>query len=235
MQTAMLINALLLGLTGGPHCIAMCGAACAGIGQAVVVGMPGQSGRPAQAARAMALFQLGRLAGYGALGALAAASMQGLGWLATHAAALRPVWSMLHIGAAAMGLMLLIWARQPLWLETGARRVWARVRAAAGRWGLAAPLAIGFVWALLPCGLLYSAVLVAALTGDALQGAAAMALFAAGSGLSLLAGPWLLLRLGVNGRGPWSMRLAGLALMLTALWGLWHGLVHQQAPWCVAP
>ena len=235
MQTAMLINALLLGLTGGPHCIAMCGAACAGIGQAVVVGMPGQPGRPAQAARAMALFQLGRLAGYGALGALAAASMQGLGWLATHAAALRPVWSMLHIGAAAMGLMLLIWARQPLWLETGARRVWARVRAASGRWELAAPLAIGFVWALLPCGLLYSAVLVAALTGDALQGAAAMALFAAGSGLSLLAGPWLLLRLGVNGRGPWSMRLAGLALMLTALWGLWHGLVHQQAPWCVAP
>ncbi|AKU67647.1 hypothetical protein ADJ79_11210 [Ottowia sp. oral taxon 894] len=235
MQTAMLINALLLGLTGGPHCIAMCGAACAGIGQAVVVGMPGQPGRPAQAARAMALFQLGRLAGYGALGALAAASIQGLGWLATHAAALRPVWSMLHIGAAAMGLMLLIWARQPLWLETGARRVWARVRATSGRWGLAAPLAIGFVWALLPCGLLYSAVLVAALTGDALQGAAAMALFAAGSGLSLLAGPWLLLRLGVNGRGPWSMRLAGLALMLTALWGLWHGLVHQQAPWCVAP
>ena len=235
MQTAMLINALLLGLTGGPHCIAMCGAACAGIGQAVVVGMPGRPGRPAQAARAMALFQLGRLAGYGALGALAAASMQGLGWLATHAAVLRPVWSMLHIGAAAMGLMLLIWARQPLWLETGARRVWARVRAASGRWGLAAPLAIGFVWALLPCGLLYSAVLVAALTGDALQGAAAMALFAAGSGLSLLAGPWLLLRLGVNGRGPWSMRLAGLALMLTALWGLWHGLVHQQAPWCVAP
>ena len=91
------------------------------------------------------------------------------------------------------------------------------------------------MWALLPCGLLYSAVLVAALTGDALQGAAAMALFAAGSGLSLLAGSWLLLRLGVNGRGPWSMRLAGLALMLTALWGLWHGLVHQQAPWCVAP
>ena len=169
------------------------------------------------------------------VGLFAAASMQALGWLATHAAALRPVWSMLHIGAAAMGLMLLIWARQPLWLETGARRVWARVRAASGRWGLAAPLAIGFVWALLPCGLLYSAVLVAALTGDALQGAAAMALFAAGSGLSLLAGPWLLLRLGVNGRGPWSMRLAGLALMLTALWGLWHGLVHQQAPWCVAP
>jgi len=31
------------------------------------------------------------------------------------------------------------------------------------------------------------------------------------------------------------MRLARLALMLTALWSLEHGLVHQQAPWCVAP
>ena len=228
MQTSLLIATLFMGLTGGPHCIAMCGAACAGIGQTA-------AGQGLRSGRALALFQLGRLIGYSALGALAAASVQGLGALTVYSAALRPVWSMLHIAAIAIGLMLLIWARQPLWLETGARRVWARVRAASGRWGLAAPLAIGFVWALLPCGLLYSAVLVAALTGDALQGAAAMALFAAGSGLSLLAGPWLLLRLGVNGRGPWIMRLAGLALMLTALWGLWHGLVHQQAPWCVAP
>lgn len=244
----MLINALLLGLTGGPHCVAMCGAACAGIGQAAAEGAKdapvrlaagsagGLRARPlARMAAGMGLFQIGRVAGYGALGALAAASMQALGWLATHAAALRPVWSMLHIGAAAIGLMLLIWARQPLWLETGARRVWSRVRAAAARWQLAAPLVLGFAWALLPCGLLYSALLAAALTGDTWQGALAMALFAAGSGLSLWAGPWLLLRLGVNGRGPWSMRLAGLALMLTALWGLWHGLVHQHAPWCAAP
>ncbi len=32
MQTSMAITALLMGLAGGPHCIAMCGAACAGIG-----------------------------------------------------------------------------------------------------------------------------------------------------------------------------------------------------------
>ncbi|HEY9223554.1 MAG TPA: sulfite exporter TauE/SafE family protein, partial [Variovorax sp.] len=29
MQTALLGTALLMGLAGGPHCIAMCGAACA--------------------------------------------------------------------------------------------------------------------------------------------------------------------------------------------------------------
>ncbi len=61
------------------------------------------------------------------------------------------------------------------------------------------------------------------------------ALFALGSGVSLWAGPWLLLRLGQNGRGAWSMRVAGLALMLTSAWGLYMGLVHDQAPWCVVP
>jgi len=60
-----------------------------------------------------------------------------------------------------------------------------------------------------------------------------MALFALGSGISLWAGPWLLLRFG--GRGAWSMRIAGLALLLTAGWGLWMGLAHDQAPWCVTP
>jgi sulfite exporter TauE/SafE len=34
MQTSLAMTALLMGLAGGPHCIAMCGAACAGIGKA---------------------------------------------------------------------------------------------------------------------------------------------------------------------------------------------------------
>ena len=62
-----------------------------------------------------------------------------------------------------------------------------------------------------------------------------MALFALGSGVSLWAGQWLLLRLWQHVRGAWSMRVAGLALMLTSAWGLYMGLVHDQAPWCVVP
>jgi hypothetical protein len=31
------------------------------------------------------------------------------------------------------------------------------------------------------------------------------------------------------------MRLAGLALFGVSAWGLWMGLVHDQAPWCVTP
>ena len=228
MQTSLLVTALLMGLAGGPHCIAMCGAACAGIG--VTAGE-----RQAQPNTAMALFPVGRVLGYAGLGAVGAATMQGLGWLTVQSAALRPVWTMVHVAAVLMGLALVVLAQQPVWLETGARRIWSKVRSATQSMGMAAPLGLGVAWALLPCGLLYSALMVAALAGSVAGGMAVMAVFAIGSGVSLWAGPWLLLRLGSNGRGAWSMRIAGLALMAVSAWGLYMGLVHDQAPWCVVP
>jgi len=30
-----------------------------------------------------------------------------------------------------------------------------------------------------------------------------------------------------------GVRLAGLGLAASSAWGLWMGLVEQQAPWCV--
>ncbi len=225
MQSSLAVTALLMGLAGGPHCIAMCGAACAGIGKAA----------GAHSGRAIWLFQAGRLAGYATLGALAAASMQALGWLTVQSAAVRPVWTLFHVAAVVLGLMLLLLARQPVWLDQGARRVWRRVRELHTAWGSAAPLAIGSLWALMPCGLLYSAVMVAALSGGPVNGAMTMALFAVGSSVSLLAGPWLLLRLGADASGSWGMRLAGLALAGTSGWALWMGLAHDAAPWCIPP
>ena len=225
MQTSLAATALLMGLVGGPHCIAMCGAACAGIGKAA--GERGSS--------AIWTFQVGRLASYSALGAVAAASMQGLGWLTTQTAVMRPVWSMFHVAAMLLGLMLLVLARQPVWLDTTARSVWSKVRALNATWGRGAPLAIGALWAFMPCGLLYSALLVAALSGGALDGALTMALFALGSSVSLMIGPWLLLHLQGGGTGEWGIRLAGLALVATSGWALWMGLAHDTAPWCATP
>jgi uncharacterized protein len=239
MQTTLAVTALLMGLAGGPHCVAMCGAACAGIGRASSA--PGST----QSTRSLWIFQAGRMVGYSALGGVAAASMQGLGWLSIHSAALRPIWTLFHVAAALLGVMLLWQARQPVWLENSARKVWRDVRTATN--GIsrgAAPLVIGVLWSLLPCGLLYSALLVAAMSGSTLEGAAVMALFAVGSGVSLMAGPWLWLRLrgrvpgstgGKDGGGKWAIRIAGLALFATSGWALWMGLVHDTAPWCIAP
>jgi sulfite exporter TauE/SafE len=225
MQTSLAMTALLMGLAGGPHCIAMCGAACAGIGQAA----------GSNKTSAMLTFQLGRVLGYSGLGALAAASLQGLGWMTVQSAALRPVWSMFHVAMAVLGMVLLVRAQQPVWMEQAGRKIWSGARGLAVGKGRGAPLVVGALWTFLPCGLLYSALLVAGLTSHALDGALVMALFAAGTSVSMMLGPWLWLRLKGNGSGDWGVRLAGLALAASSVWALWMAYAHDAAPWCATP
>lgn len=256
MDPSLALTALLMGLAGGPHCAAMCGPVCAALGAPLlgsgaasspagawqVVQAPAAP-RPARrfavGSSSLVLFQLGRLLSYTVLGAVAAASMQAVGWLSVHAAALRPIWTFIHVAAAVLGAVLLWQARQPLWLELGARRVWGWVQTWAGpgsgRLGRSGPLVLGLGWAFLPCGLLYSALLVAALSPSLWQGAGVMALFALGSGLSLLLGPWLWLRLGHRAANRWAMRAAGAVLLASSVWALWLALAHDTAPWCVTP
>ena len=237
MQFSLALTALLMGLVGGPHCVAMCGAACAGMARAAG---PRKN-------TALLSFQLGRVVGYSILGGLAAASMQGLGWLTVQSAALRPVWTLFHVATAMLGLVLLWRAQQPIWLEAAGRHIWARAKAV-GLGAGGAPLLLGTLWALLPCGLLYSAVLVAAMSGGVVHGALVMALFALGTSVTMTLGPWLWLalrggsgqRVSVQGANPvragaWGVRLAGAALAASSGWALWMGLVHNTAPWCVTP
>ena len=177
MQTSLALTALIMGLAGGPHCVAMCGAACAGMGQVAGVHQN----------RALLSFQVGRWLGYSLMGGLAALSVQALGWLTVESAALRPVWSMLHVAAVVLGLLLVWQAKQPVWLDQSAQQLWGKIRrfkgnSVKGNSGKFAPLVVGVLWAFMPCGLLYSALMVAALTGNVLDGALAMACFALGSG-----------------------------------------------------
>jgi sulfite exporter TauE/SafE len=220
MQTSLAFTALIMGLAGGPHCVAMCGAACAGMGQVAGVHQN----------RALWSFQGGRWLGYSLMGGLAALSVQALGWLTVESAALRPVWSMLHVAAVVLGLLLVWQAKQPVWLDQSAQQLWGKIRRFNGNAGKLAPLVVGVLWAFMPCGLLYSALMVAALTGTALEGGLTMACFALGSGVSLGLAPWLLLKLKTIGDGAWGIRLAGLALASTSGWALWMGLAHNQAP-----
>jgi len=225
MQTTLATTALLMGLVGGPHCIAMCGAACAGIGQAAGT----------RSTAAMWTFQFGRVLGYSGLGALAAASMQGLGWLTVQSSALRPVWSMFHVAMIVLGMLLMLNAQQPVWMEQAGRALWGKIRRLVSNKGTSTPLLIGAVWTFLPCGLLYSALLVAALAGGPLEGAMVMALFALGTSVSMMLGPWLWLRLRGNRNGDWGVRVAGLALAASSGWALWMALAHDAAPWCTTP
>ncbi len=239
-------TALLMGLAGGPHCVAMCGAACAALGRS-----SGGAARPIQwvpagQARGLAglrpsslptwregLFQIGRLIGYAGAGALAAVAVGALAWLSGKTAVLRPVWSLFHVAVLAWGLWLVIRAEQPAWVQGAARAVWLRVQPLTARGS--GVFATGVAWAFMPCGLLYSALLVAGLAGGPAEGALVMALFALGGSVSLLAGPWLWrsLQQRVNGwRQDWGTRLAGLFLCALAGWSLWLDVAHRVAEWC---
>lgn len=223
MQTSMAVTALFMGLVGGPHCVAMCGAACAGISRAA-----GE-----RSTQALWSFQFSRLLGYSLFGAFAAGSVQGLAWLGTNTQVIRPVWTMFHVAAMLLGLALLWRARQPAWIDDLGQSVWRRARPVLIRMGAKAPFVLGVAWALMPCGLLYSALLMASLSASAVDGALTMALFSAGTSVSLTAGPWLLLRLRGGESGAWAIRLAGLALAATSGWALWMGVTNPTGLFCM--
>lgn len=222
MSLTLAATALLMGLAGGPHCTAMCGAACAGV---VRMGH--------QPSLSPWIFQAGRLVGYSVAGAVAAQAVQSFAWLVEQTAALRPVWTLFHAAVLGWGLMLLALARQPMWVSNAGRTVWTRMRPLAGHKG--GQFTAGALWAFMPCGLLYSALLVASLSGGPLDGAMSMALFAAGSSIWLIAAPRLLQKAREAGnrfREDWGTRISGLLLIITAVFALWVDLAHRIAVWC---
>ncbi len=222
MESSLVLSALVMGLVGGPHCVAMCGAACAGIAKAA----------EPHSTWALWKFQASRLLGYSIMGALAGGTVQGLGWMGAQTAVLRPVWTMVHVAAFLLGVWLIWAARQPAFLDGWGQSIWRKFRPLMASLGQKAPVVLGVGWALMPCGLLYSALLVASLSANALQGGAVMAAFALGSTASLVAAPWLLLQLKNARSGGWGIRLAGVALAATSGWALWMGMTQPTGLWC---
>jgi len=237
MQGALAVAALAMGLAGGPHCVAMCGAACTGVIR--IVRAPGGSGvstlsAGAGDAAASWVFHAGRTAGYAAAGAVAAAAVDSLAFASAQVAALRPLWVLLHVFFLGWGLSLAALGRQPLWAGRIGRSLAARIRPAGGG-STPGLFAVGVLWVCMPCGLLYSALMLAGLANGPLQGALVMALFALGSGLSLALAPWVWQRLRSGGgmdRRQWGTRLGGGLLAALTLQALWIDLRHQIEIWC---
>ena len=225
MTGPLLLAALLMGLAGSLHCTAMCGAACSAITQRGGVNL----------SRSALGFHLGRVASYAVGGALAAARVGALGAWSQAAPALRPLWSLVHAAALMLGLWLAWTGRQPAWLmnlgrapqPAAAPAGWQRVQ------GPMRSAALGSAWVLLPCGLLQSALLVAALANDAVGGATVMAVFALASSLGLLmAGAAWQRTVATPQALRWAVRLAGLMLAAASAWALGHGLWLKFAAWC---
>lgn len=225
-----------MGLVGGPHCLAMCAAPCHAVihGHQKAVQMHSmQQKHPAAFNWSALQFHIGRLVGYGLLGALAALAMEQIAWLSDRTSALHPVWVLMHLAILAWGLLMLFQGQQPVWLERAGRSMWKNVQPVLSMRG--GGLFAGMAWTLLPCGLLYSAILVAALSGTALTGAVSMVAFACGGALWLIAAPyawrWLSGRLSLV-RSGWGVRAAGFMLVAVSLWALWMDLIYKPSVWC---
>ncbi|MDE2305814.1 MAG: sulfite exporter TauE/SafE family protein [Gammaproteobacteria bacterium] len=208
-----LVAAWVAGLASSGHCLVMCGGLSAALGMRTR-----QQGLSPPRALAQALgYQVGRVASYALAGALCGAfggTLAALVNLAGVARALR----------VAAGLVLIALAVQIAFRRRGfaaAERLGARF------WGRLAPLAVstrakrpgaslllGAIWGFMPCGMVYSMLAFAALTGGALRGAATMAAFGLGTWPAVFGGSLVSAQLWRFARTQGLHALAGALLMV---------------------
>jgi sulfite exporter TauE/SafE len=221
-QTAMLA-AWLAGLLGGLHCLAMCGA------YVTIVQRPAAA--PLEPRRdivaGLAAAHAGRVLTYVVLGTLFGA----VGGTA-FAQALSPLQRGLYVAANVM-LLLLAWGiargrTAPAALEAIGLKAYSALAPAAGRAlrrrGIASRFALGTLWGLTPCALVYGVLPLALLSGGAWQGALIMLAFGVGTLPNLLAAGWALSRAKrwLEAKAVrWS---AGAIVAAFALAGLWRAL-----------
>jgi len=240
MSICVLVSAWLVGMLGGLHCVAMCG------------GLLGATGardaartQPLQPARGIvvrhATYHAGRIVTYSLLGALFGA----LGAATLGIVDLLPLQRAVYILANAFLLLLgtslvLGTPGVPIMQRFGARAFAPVLRAlqpvlqrsdASGR------VAMGLVWGLMPCALIYSVLPLALLAGGAWQGGLVMLAFGLGTVPNLLATGVLLGSAGrfLSGR---AMRHAAAVMMIAfGMLGIWRVLVTPEAlaqgPFCL--
>ena len=208
----------LIGLLGGVHCLGMCGG---------IVGALSLQTAPQGAKWPLHLaYNFGRITTYTVLGAL-------LGWLGAIGGMLEgvlPVQLTLYVLAnlmlVAMGLYFLGQTRWLAPFERAGHRLWRRVQPATRRFlpvrSVAQAFPLGLLWGFLPCGLVYSVLATALLSGDGVRGAGVMLAFGLGTLPNLLAAGLLLRRFRTLAGHPWVRRAAGLLVIAFGLLGLWR-------------
>ncbi|EIC19890.1 sulfite exporter TauE/SafE family protein [Thiorhodovibrio frisius] len=220
-MTASLITAFLVGLLGGMHCLGMCG----GIVTSLTLSQPQERPFPDRLLIQLG-YNIGRLLGYGVIGAL----FGGLGDLMLESLPLEDAQRLLYAAAAVMmlllGLYLGRWWQGLARLEHLGARLWRFIAPIGQRWlpirhGWQA-VGVGFVWAWLPCGLVYSVLIWSLASGSALSGALLMLAFGLGTlpnllGMGLLAGAAARLL-----ERPWLNQVAGALIIGFALLAFWQ-------------
>jgi|SRR5690554_1408643 len=217
MMSVDLFAALLMALAGSGHCVMMCG----GIAGA----FSGQVN-----ARQLFIYNLGRITSYLLAGAIIGGTFAQLAGFHSHGlitlrivAALVLIAFGLYLGQWWFGLRYVERLGQPLWhkLQPLATK-FRQQRAYHSLFGA------GMLWGWLPCGLVYSALSWAAVSGSASQGALLMGAFGLGTLPSMFAFGWLSRQLQLFLKSRGFRQLMGAAMIIYGLWTLIIALRQLQ-------
>jgi len=219
IEYAVLASAALAGFLGSGHCVLMCGAISESLSRACGSGCGGTY-----------LKNLSRLAGYGLMGALAG----GIGHGALSAARGMELRGYAQLLSGAMlvliGSALLLDRRAFARFEAPARSFIPLLIRLRGKLpkkgGPMRDIAAGLLWACMPCGMVYAALLAAWFSVSALQGGLIMLSFGAGT-LPAMLGLSAVLR--ALGRAPKLSKWLAVSLLLLgfASLGFASGIVEQ--------
>lgn len=238
MTFGVLLSVFFLALLGGVHCAAMCGGIALAVEQRSAVVVPvAVLRRPRDWLIELLVMHLGRISTYMLLGA-ALGAVGATAWKQEYL----PVQRWLF-GAGSAMLLFSGWQLMRgktfgvPWLERLAAMGSGAVAGRLGAWtsripsflrrpdGLSRRYGMGLAWGMVPCGMVYGALALALLSGNAMSGALVMGAF----GLGTL--PNLLVLSGLSGylrqvsRRPVVRIGAGIAVMTFGALGIWRAVL----------
>ncbi len=227
MSEAGLAAIFLVGLLGGTHCVGMCGG--------IVGALSAQHAAGSRAWPIHLAYNFGRIFSYTMAGALVGA-IGGLGM------AFGPVaWVQLgfyilaNLMLVALGFYLMGFQRSLAFAERSGQSIWRRIQPLTIAFlpvrGVTQALPLGMLWGWLPCGLVYSVLATALVSGSAIHGASAMLIFGLGTLPNLLLAGFLFSRFRRFAQAPAARLFAGLLVLGFGLYGLYHAAVFADMVW----
>jgi sulfite exporter TauE/SafE len=215
------LGAFVVGLTGGVHCVGMCG----GIVGTLTLGLPQERRRRISSMMPNQLaYNLGRIISYVVAGGI----MGGVGLLLVQFMPVYVAQRLLLVLAGTimilLGFYLAGWWMVLNRVERLGNRLWQRIEPLSRKLlPVRSPkqaLMVGIIWGWIPCGLVYSMLIHAVSAGGVLEGAALMLAFALGTLPPLLAMGVLAGAAARLARSVTARRIAGILVILFGLYTL---------------
>ncbi|MBN2865963.1 MAG: sulfite exporter TauE/SafE family protein [Thiotrichales bacterium] len=222
MDYSILVTSLVVGVLGGVHCLGMCG----GVVGALTFGLDVNIQR---SRFKMMLFQLaynvGRITSYMMIGAIFGSIGMALGSLATFLPAQQALQIVAGLFMIALGLYLGGWWYGVVVIEKVGQSLWTHIQPYANK---LTPIKhfrqawwYGLIWGWLPCGLVYSMLIMAMSAGGALEGALVMLAFGLGTLPNLLLMGAFAFYFTKLARKNWVRKLSGMGVIGMGVWQLY--------------